>query len=139
MSRAEGWELALSEYASARVDLPFVWGSNDCAKFPADFGVSIGCADFLDGLRDYDSAITAASTLQSVGYGDVWDLVEDRLTYCHPMRAQRGDVGVVENLGKTGIYRYSLVLFEREHIIGPGETMLWRGRRSLAIAAFRLE
>lgn len=143
----------LDDFTASRETMPFEWGANDCASFAADLAIAAGLPDFLDGLRGYDSALSAASTLQGAGYADMMALAKDRL---RPVLdddgersiafAQTGDIAIYENAGLTGIYRYTFAICRADGMImGPGEKGIVtrekfkRGRLPPVIAAFRLD
>jgi hypothetical protein len=142
----------MDAFVAGRETMPFQWGPNDCASFPADLGVAAGLPDFLEGLRGYDSAITAASTLQAAGYADMLALATDRLERVTDdddepsiAFAQTGDIAVYENAGMTGIYRYTFAVCRADGLImGPGAKGLVirpkfkAGKVAPVIAAFRL-
>lgn len=119
----------LEAFAASRRHLPFAWGSNDCATWPADLYVAAGMGDFLAGLRNYTTALGAAAVLQAAGYADLKALADDRLA---PVLdddndpnfafAQTGDVALLENAGHTGIYAYTFAVFRADgRLMGPGE------------------
>lgn len=138
--RLHDWPKRMAGFIASRRAAEFSWGDNDCASFPADLGVAMGCADFLAGLRGYDNEFGAASTLVSAGYASLQALAEARLTpYELPTLARRGDVGLLVDPSRSGIYRYTLCVFEGSHVVGPGEfEMVWRPRSEVT-AAYRLE
>ena len=119
----------LEAFAASRRHLTFTWGANDCATWPADLYVAAGMGDFLAGLRNYTTALGAASVLQAAGYMDLKALADDRLdpvldNYDEPnfAFAQPGDVALLQNAGHTGIYAYTFAVFRSDgRLMGPGE------------------
>lgn len=111
-----------------REHMPFAWGSNDCATYPADLGVAAGLGDFLEGLRGYDSALGAASVLQGAGYADLKELADDRLDEVldddgEPNKAfaQTGDIALIEVPEQSGLFRFTYAVFKADGgLMGPG-------------------
>lgn len=137
--RNNDWPMAMHDFLIAKARTPFGWGDHDCATFPADLGIAMGCADFLEGLRGYTNEFEAAATLVAAGYGSLAALVADRLGPEIPTTlAERGDVALLIDTGRVGIYRYTLAIFDDAHIVAPGEFEMSRRKRSEAAAAFRL-
>lgn len=128
----------LADFLASRRAMPFAWGTNDCITFPADLSVAFGFEDFIAAERGtWANALEAASVLLSAGYTDLAEMAEDRLEACPVAFAGRGDIGLVRNEGKVGLYAYSLGVFVTGGIAGPGEAGLLKYPRTYAVAAYR--
>lgn len=139
--RATDWPKQLADFIASRRSVPFIWGENDCATFPADCGVAMGCDDFLAAFRGYDSAVSAASTMSGAGYPSLLKFCQDTMQAVEPTLdyGRRGDIAVLDNGAEhTGIFRYALGIIEGKFVLTPYDTALRWVPRSLAVAAFRL-
>lgn len=146
MTRHPDWSTRMADFIAGAKDAVFGWGGEgpstfDCATLPAALGIYMGCPDFLEGLRGYSTALGAASTLQNAGYASVRHMAEARLeARLLPTLGQRGDVALIENEGREGIWQYALGVFDGRFVltIGPEQAGLIWVPRSFAIKAFRM-
>lgn len=107
MMRREGWERALLEALESAAARPFAWGEHDCSLFAADIVLAMTGVDAAAQLRGgYRSAAGAARVLKRFAGGGLMEAVE-RITRelgmpeIPPPLAQRGDVVLLENAGRT--------------------------------------
>lgn len=93
MSKVDGWERILRDEIDAARDLPFVWGSHDCATWAGGVRASLrGEEKPLWGK--YRSERGAMLWLARRGYSDLEAAGRDILgePLASPLLAQRGDV-----------------------------------------------
>ncbi len=115
LKRQKYWDTrAYPAFLAARAKVPFTWGTNDCLMFASDgilaiCGVAAGSADDPAlGFRGiYADAAGAVTTMQAVtGSADMLasvTFVANRLGLqkrANPKCAQRGDVVLVEDVGR---------------------------------------
>lgn len=67
MNRHHDWPERLFEFIESRRHMPFAWGSNDCALFPADAVQIITGVDLAAEWRGYTTEIGAARHIRDVG------------------------------------------------------------------------
>jgi hypothetical protein len=98
---------AFDPFLSERADMPFEWGSNDCALFAADAILANTGTDVADDFRGkYTTQLGALKTIREVTGGTT---IADAAAYCankyglfeheFPLMAKRGDLVVIDNLG----------------------------------------
>ncbi|WP_213805763.1 hypothetical protein [Granulicella sp. dw_53] len=90
-----------------RSDIPFAWGTNDCALFAADAIQACTGIDIAADFRGkYTTQLGALRTISKLTGGSS---IVDAATYCaekhnltehtHPLMAKRGDLVVIDNAG----------------------------------------
>jgi hypothetical protein len=132
MKRLPDWQLRLEAFARERADVPFAWGSNDCALFTADgvqaqTGVHL-CPE-LRGHRNVREGLRALAALGGV-----------RAIACkalgHPLPAAFARVGdvVVVQAGK----REALAICNGQTAIAPGERGMVAFPMTQALGAWRV-
>jgi hypothetical protein len=98
--RVEGWDVALGQFVSSRLDTPFEWGNHDCCLFAADAAQVVTGRDFAAEVRGtYTSERSAARKIKEWGGLDkyVSSLLGDPI----PSRtAKRGDVVMMHQDGQ---------------------------------------
>lgn len=96
VQRLPDWSLRLGALVAGRLDSPFAWGSNDCCLWAADAVEAVTGVDPAAGFRgSYDTALSAARTLQSLG--GLVALCEQHLgPEITPAQGQPGDIGLVD-------------------------------------------
>ncbi|MCU1251539.1 MAG: hypothetical protein JWQ49_4568 [Edaphobacter sp.] len=98
---------AFDPFLRERADMPFVWGSNDCALFAADAILANTGTDIAEDFRGkYTTQLGALKTIREVTGGTS---IADAAAYCankhglvehtHPLLAKRGDLVVIDNSG----------------------------------------
>jgi hypothetical protein len=111
LQRAKHWATrAFHEFLLARAKTPFAWswGTNDCCLFAADAVQAITGVDIADDFRGlYDDEASAFALIAKVTGGTT---VADAAAHCavkhglvelqHPLKAQSGDLVVMENGGQ---------------------------------------
>lgn len=122
MKFPHGWERHLNTFVEERRRLPFAWGPNDCASFPADALARMGAPDFLDGMRGYDTAWGAMQSLEAKGYPDLITLAEARLVEIARGVAGRGDVAMIDRPDSP--FHCALSLVTGAVIVGPGRAAM---------------
>ncbi|WP_349304660.1 hypothetical protein [Pseudoalteromonas sp. BDTF-M6] len=90
------------DFITARTNMPFEWGINDCCLFVADW---VECATGHDpafGCRDaYSTQAGAFKHIFKLGFKDVRSVFKDRLNTPVPVHyARRGDLALVEDNGE---------------------------------------
>jgi len=121
-------------FIDARARSPFRWGVNDCAVYVADYGLSLGAADLLKGMRGYKSLRGALGSLKRAGYGTLLDLAQARLEALQLGFMAAGDVGFVPNGTAFG---GGLGVFDGREMVGIAPEGIVRAHRSAVTHAFR--
>lgn len=92
----QDWIESLFEYLEAKRDIPFSWGTNDCATFVS------GAVEAMTGvypeLPTYTDAKSSLLAIKAIS-------IEDRLTALfgppiHVGHAQRGDIVIIDQDGR---------------------------------------
>ena len=133
MTRLEGWEHRFVAFLTARAQMPFAWGSNDCCTFAADCAEAITGTDPMADLRGYDSEIGAGRVLVRAGVESFEALVASRFDEVPIGMARRGDLALVMQGNEAG-----LMVVEGDLLAGPSETGLKRVPRDRMIRAWRV-
>ena len=127
MTRFYDWPEQMMKALTARRNMPFSWGSHDCALFACDIAQIICGIDFAAGLRGrYETSLGAARVLKHFAGGGLEEAAEriasdsDCLEIT-PLTAQRGDIILAEVLVSDGILRDSLGICLGEHIAFASE------------------
>lgn len=137
--RDQNWNRLLSEFIAARRKMPHAWGTNDCLSFCADAGVAMGCADFLAPNRGYTDALEAGHRLYEAGFADLRAFLDATLPEIELPLARRGDVALVPNEGKDGVFAYTCALVDGPFLFGPGERKAIQLPRRVAVKTYRLD
>lgn len=128
--RTSDWPEKLAEYLHQKRDVPFSWGTNDCASFACDAVFS------MTGER---LAIPVVETPEAYvqllqDSGPLGDIVTSYLGEpIHPAFAQRGDVVLLQVE-----QRDTLGICVGESLAGPGLDGLVLIPMSLAVSAWRV-
>ncbi|MET3498145.1 DUF6950 family protein [Variovorax boronicumulans] len=97
--RLTDWQLRYSEFAHARVNMPFAWGSNDCCSFAAAAVEALTGRNPMPGAAPYASEIGAAKLIARAG--GLKELASQYLGEpVSPLMAGVGDVLLVVNEGR---------------------------------------
>jgi hypothetical protein len=108
LTKHEHWHTrAFDPFLRERANMPFEWGTNDCATFAADAILANTGIDIADDFRGkYTTQLGALKTIREVTGGTS---VADAAAYCaakhglvehtYPLMAKRGDLVVIENDG----------------------------------------
>lgn len=67
LQRRASWPEDLAAFFEAHRELPFAWGSNDCALFAADAVLAMTGVDVAKDLRGYTTELGAARLIAKVG------------------------------------------------------------------------
>lgn len=113
MKKFEGWEMRLAAYLRARQDMPFAWGSNDCASF------CIGAIREMTGVTVYTVEWTTALQSERASEEAGGPLAAWTAALGRPgqnwAEARRGDVCMVELGG-----RQIVMICTGQTLCGPG-------------------
>jgi hypothetical protein len=132
LTRTEHWATrALHLFLVSRANVPFAWGSQDCALFAADGILAMTGVDIAQDFRGkYSDEASAFAAIKSIAGGAT---VEDAAAYCaakhglaewkYPLMAQRGDLVVLEDSGRIIA---GIVHLNGRHIAAAGELGLKR-------------
>jgi hypothetical protein len=103
LMRRQDWPLHLERFVAARMAMPFVWGSNDCAIFAADCVHAITGQDPAPaGLRRHTTAKQAYRAIAR--HGGLSSIATDALGAPGPVRlACVGDVVLVKTGGRDAL------------------------------------
>lgn len=67
LQRFPDWPERLTAFLDARREMPFAWGSNDCALFAADAILEMTGVDVAKRLRGYKTEAAAARRIKKAG------------------------------------------------------------------------
>lgn len=132
MRRVVRWEIELQRFLTERREMPFSWGSNDCATFAAEWvrrctGEAVFESDYGD----------AAGAVRAMNGQILADLVSARLgpplAGVELLRAGRGDVGLVPMGDRAG-----LGVVAGRYVASPGADGLVLIDRDRLITAWRI-
>lgn len=98
--RKDNWDALLHAFIDSRVEIPFAWGSSDCATFVCDAIQTMTGTDVYDDFRGrYKTKVGAAKAIKSVCGGLTYEDAIEHVTkkfemveIPHVNFAQRGDV-----------------------------------------------
>lgn len=115
--RLQDWPERLAALVEARREVPFAWGSHDCALFMADAVAAVTGEDPAAAFRGYTTEAEAEEILGAEGLEGVVAraLAEFGCGDCPPALAQRGDVALAL-LGNQP----TMVVVLGEVLAGPG-------------------
>jgi hypothetical protein len=113
MQRKSNWEQELSDYLISKRDLPFQYGSHDCAHFVAGAVEAITGENPMDEITDsYDSQIGSLRVLKGLGFDDVEQFTDSKFESTLVGFAQTGDIALYD--GCLGIVISSKAVFVTE-------------------------
>jgi hypothetical protein len=131
--RPENWDtIHFHQFLEQRANMPFKWGSNDCALFAADGIQAITGIDIASAFRDkYTTQAGAMAAIKEITGGTT---VADAAAFCaasseyfeeltHPLMAKRGDLVIVDNDGQSIA---GLVHLTGRHVVTVTESGLAR-------------
>jgi hypothetical protein len=132
MKRLPDWQLRLEAFERERAEVPFAWGSNDCALFAADAVQAITGVHLCPDLRGHRNVREGGRAIAALGGA--------RAIACkalgHPLPpafARVGDVVVVQ-AGK----REALAVCNGQTAIAPGEHGMVAIPMAQALSAWRV-
>ena len=131
LTRKPHWQTrSFHHYLVERANMPFAWGTNDCACFSADGILAQSGTDIMAELRGYSSEASAMAKIAAVTGGRT---LEDAVVWCaakhgltertHPLMAQRGDLVLYKNAGQLTA---GLVHLSGRHVVSPSANGLMR-------------
>ena len=113
MQRKSNWEQELSDYLISKRDLPFQYGSHDCAHFVAGAVEAITGENPMAEITDsYDSQIGSLRVLKGLGFDDVEQFTDSKFESTLVGFAQTGDIALYD--GCLGIVISSKAVFVTE-------------------------
>ena len=111
--RKSNWEQELSDYLISKRNLPFQYGSHDCAHFVAGAVEAITGENPMADITDsYDSQIGSLRVLKRLGFDDVEQFTDTKFTSILVGFAQAGDIVLYD--GCLGIAISSKAVFVTE-------------------------
>lgn len=121
----------MNDFLLERAKSPFIWGARDCCLFAADAIFKMTGTDIADEFRgEYHDEKSAFALIKRVTGGQT---VADAAAYCaekfglpewdQPMKAQRGDLAVIENAGRLIA---GVVHLNGRHVVSINESGLVR-------------
>lgn len=131
LTRFPDWPERLAAFLASRHDMPFAWGSNDCAIFAADCILALTGEDAAKAWRGYKSALGARRRIQKAGGMSGFAAGLEAVPI---LRANRGDIvlATCEGLEMFG------VLPGNGQYCAPGEFGLVHRPLSDVITAYRV-
>lgn len=131
MRRLPDWQLRLEAFGRERLQMPFAWGSNDCAIFAADWIEHATGERLMEHMRWHTNAREALRTLRE---SDLRSIATAALGEpISPLMARVGDVVVI----RTG-KREALAVCNGGTAIAPGPEGMVAIPMSEALAAWRV-
>jgi hypothetical protein len=130
MKKKEHWLTgSFHDFIIERKDVPFAWGTNDCAIFAADAIQSITGVDIAEDFRGlYTTERGAMKAIKKVAGGST---IADAAAYCaekhglvehqYPLMAKRGDLVIIKNRDGKEI---AGVIGLNGHPLSPGDNGL---------------
>jgi hypothetical protein len=113
MQRKSNWEQELSDYLISKRDLPFQYGSHDCAHFVAGAVEAMTGENPMAEITDsYDSQIGSLRVLKGLGFDDVEQFTDSKFESTLVGFAQTGDIALYD--GCLGIVISSKAVFVTE-------------------------
>jgi len=113
MQRKSTWEQELSDYLISKRDLPFQYGSHDCAHFVAGAVEAVTGENPMAEITDiYDSQIGSLRVLKGLGFDDVEQFTDSKFESTLVGFAQTGDIALYD--GCLGIVISSKAVFVTE-------------------------
>jgi hypothetical protein len=120
------------DFLMARRDIPFAWGTNDCATFCADAIEAITGTDIAAEFRGrYENELGALKAIKAVAGGST---LADAAVFCaqkhglveyqFPLLAKRGDLVLVKN--GDGREIAAIVSLDGRYVVSPGDNGLVR-------------
>lgn len=129
----DAWFVALDAHVEHHRDLMFVWGSNDCCTFAADWVATVRGVDPMADLRGLHTALAAARAISDAG--GLLAAVTARMGPALPGTfAQVGDVALVRH----GNDHVSMGVCVGPYVTAPGDAGLLMVPISQAEAAWRV-
>lgn len=119
--RQPGWERGYAETLQRHLDQPFAWGVSDCLIVPADLCAAMcGRNPFPMKLRAYRTELGAAKLMRRLGFNTVEDALARVFPAIAPLRARRGDCGVLEQTIDGVSELATLILLGDGSAVGKG-------------------
>ena len=118
--------MTLPEYICSHLNMPFVWGENDCILFAIGWvEISTG-KDYLAEHKPWNTAKQALRIVKNLGGLEAtFDRLYERI---NPNMAKDGDLS---------LYNNAACLFTGRHIVGPSHTGLIHLDRTHTCHAWR--
>lgn len=118
-ARAPGWEARLLTVVEASALCPFAWGVHDCCLFALRCAEAVTGLSGLVALKPYKSSRGALREVRRLG--GLQQAVSDALgvPLSNALRAQRGDVVLVEQAGPFDNLALGVCLGADAHLTGP--------------------
>ena len=116
-ARVPNWTERFLDYVASRECMPYAWWLQDCATFARGIVMAVIDRDPMADVPPYRTAEEAGRLLNK----PLEDWLDERFKRGAKGLARRGDLGVVEIER-----RRSIVVFDYEFVIGPGEHGLVR-------------
>lgn len=108
--RLSNWDSRLADYIESKREIPFAYGSNDCAHFVAGAVEAVTGEDVFSDLRGtYDTEFGSLRIIKELGKSDLGEVIDsmfDEITISH---AQRGDIAFFD--GSIGVVMGSFAWF----------------------------
>lgn len=119
MTRKSTWENDLADFIASQFDVPFSWGTHDCALFAANAVRTITDIDPAPDFRGvYCDQKGARAALRKYGKGTLLKTYQDRFPEKPPAFARRGDL--IWNGFAIGVCYGEFALFVGEPNGKPG-------------------
>lgn len=112
MQRKSNWEQELSDYLISKRDIPFEYGSHDCAHFVAGAVEAMTGENPMEGIREYDSELGSLRVLKELGFDNIEKFTDSKFTSILIGFAQTGDIALHD--GSLGIVTGSKAVFATE-------------------------
>lgn len=124
MERLSTWEEMLSQYIESKRFEPFEYGKNDCCIFISGAVQAMTGVDPMEEFRgQYDSLLTSAKVLKSIGAGDLESTLDGKFPVVPVGKAQRGDLAFFDD--SVGLIAGSFAWFVSDDGLERVPRSLW--------------
>lgn len=135
--RRVDWQTRLTALVVQRMDMPFMWGSNDCVTFAMDAVAWMTGARVLEGVKPWSTAKEAYRALRP--YGGLQAAVRELgLPEIDARCAQRGDLVLLSPPQRPDSMRGALAVCLGERVAAPGRGGLAMANLGQGACAWRV-
>lgn len=123
MTRLNDWDRRLAAVTEKHMALPGAWGISDCWIATLDAIEAVTGKKLFGRLRRYRSEAAGYRAFRKAGFETLEDAFRSRFEPVGRLKAQRGDVGVVERQGQFSAGFFCSEGFAVKTLYGEGATV----------------
>lgn len=101
MERLSDWEARLSEYLQERREMPFKYGSNDCAHFAAGAVKAVTGEDVMSDIKSYTTKAGSLRAIKEAGADSLEQIIDRKFEALPIGFASTGDLALYD--GSVGV------------------------------------